>query len=520
MTDAFRLLAVWLTPALWLAMPALILARGSEGLWVGLALTVAPLIAVVAPGGAEPAQRDAGARFRRAVLLAVAGISIWANVGLAADVAAWQGAPRWQGIAVAVIAGWVFAAWRGGARWLGVLWLAGLIGMSATLFELAREAGAGPLAAWERVASQSAFRFHAASSWVTTGQALGGAGARVPMVFAEEHRVTAPSGGRLRGRSVDGGRVTEREWTLAPGQSVTLRAGDRLEEGTALPLRFEPGKRVPGAPASGPAWSAWPHTDGWPQLGLCLTLVVGGVGLLRMGTPRPMSRRGALVVGAGLVAAFALAQGWAIYGVLGAPDVFLGGVIMERLADLQTLSHGPPQWTAGLQTLLLSAGLASFAASSIALRERLATPAADAGGMRATFREQGRWAAVIGLAGLAALWHADPWRLIMLSLGVSAAALGPATLWRRADARAATAGGIVGLVLFAALTLVAALPGAAPAFAPAVAAAGRAAWPEALRKAALTYPALVSVPAGAAVVLLTRRRTRRHAPAAVRSVRS
>ena len=101
------------------------------------------------------------------------------------------------------------------------------------------------------------------------------------MVFAEEHRVTAPYGGRLRGRSVDGGRVTEREWTLAPGQSVTLRAGDRLEEGTALPLRFEPGKRVPGAPASGPAWSGWPRGDGWPRLGLCVTLVVGGVGLLR-----------------------------------------------------------------------------------------------------------------------------------------------------------------------------------------------------------------------------------------------
>jgi len=185
MTDAVRLLAAWLTPALWLAMPALILARGSEGLWVALALTVAPLIALVAPGGADPAQREAGGRFRHAALLAVAGISIWANVGLAADVAAWQGAPRWQGIAVAVIAGWVCAAWRGGARWLGVLWLAALIAMSATLFELAREAGAGPLAAWDRVASQSAFRFHAGSSWVTTGQALGGAGARVPMIFAE-----------------------------------------------------------------------------------------------------------------------------------------------------------------------------------------------------------------------------------------------------------------------------------------------------------------------------------------------
>ena len=127
---------------------------------------------------------------------------------------------------------------------------------------------------------------------------------------------------------------------------------------------------------------------------------------------------------------------------------------------------------------------------------------------------------MIGLAGLAALWHVDPWRLILLALGVSAAALGPAALWRRANSRAATAGGIVGLVLFAALTLVAALPGAAPVFAPAVAAAGRVAWPEPLRKAALTYPALVAVPAGAAVVLLARRRTGRRAPAAVRSVRS
>ena len=78
----------------------------------------------------------------------------------------------------------------------------------------------------------------------------------------------------------------------------------------------------------------------------------------------------------------------------------------------------------------------------------------------------------------------------------------------------------MGLLLFAALTLVAALPGAVPVLAPAVAAAGRAAWPEALRKATLAYPALVAAPAGAAVVLLVRRPTRRRAPAAVRSVRS
>ena len=78
----------------------------------------------------------------------------------------------------------------------------------------------------------------------------------------------------------------------------------------------------------------------------------------------------------------------------------------------------------------------------------------------------------------------------------------------------------MGLLLFAALTLVAALPGAAPVFAPAVAAAGRAAWPEALRKAALTYPALIAVPVGAAVVLLpAARRGAERRPPSARSAR-
>ncbi|MBI3105832.1 MAG: hypothetical protein HYY95_09725, partial [Candidatus Rokubacteria bacterium] len=40
------LLAVWLTPAVWLTLPALILAGGPDGLWVGFAAVVAPLVAV------------------------------------------------------------------------------------------------------------------------------------------------------------------------------------------------------------------------------------------------------------------------------------------------------------------------------------------------------------------------------------------------------------------------------------------------------------------------------------------
>ena len=80
-------------------MPALILARGSEGLWLGLALTLAPLIALVAPASAEPAPSDDRGALPRRGADRGAGISIWANIGLAGDVAAWRGAPRWQGIA-------------------------------------------------------------------------------------------------------------------------------------------------------------------------------------------------------------------------------------------------------------------------------------------------------------------------------------------------------------------------------------------------------------------------------------
>ena len=52
MISATLFLAVWLTPVLWLEMPALILERGPDGVWIGLALMLAALIAL----GARPAE--------------------------------------------------------------------------------------------------------------------------------------------------------------------------------------------------------------------------------------------------------------------------------------------------------------------------------------------------------------------------------------------------------------------------------------------------------------------------------
>jgi len=45
MTGAGGILAAWLSPAIWLALPALFLAQGSEALWAGLLVVAAPLLA-------------------------------------------------------------------------------------------------------------------------------------------------------------------------------------------------------------------------------------------------------------------------------------------------------------------------------------------------------------------------------------------------------------------------------------------------------------------------------------------
>ncbi|PYM75551.1 MAG: hypothetical protein DME10_03815, partial [Candidatus Rokuibacteriota bacterium] len=59
MTTA-RVLAVWLTPVAWLAVPTLIVDGGPDGLWAGLLFAVAPLFILRSGGGARavPGGRD------------------------------------------------------------------------------------------------------------------------------------------------------------------------------------------------------------------------------------------------------------------------------------------------------------------------------------------------------------------------------------------------------------------------------------------------------------------------------
>ena len=132
MTSGVRLLAVWLTPVLWLAMPTLIVDRGPEGLGIGLALTLAPLIALGARSS-DPAADDREPPFPVAVLLFTVAVLLWANMILAGDVAAWLGAPRWQGIVITAAGGFILTGWRGGRRIVPLLLLAALLAVSAPL---------------------------------------------------------------------------------------------------------------------------------------------------------------------------------------------------------------------------------------------------------------------------------------------------------------------------------------------------------------------------------------------------
>ena len=266
--------------------------------------------------------------------------------------------------------------------------------------------------------------------------------------------MTAPSGGLLRGRSVDGGRGTDREWTLAPGQSVTLRAGDRLEAPTALPAplrgRQARARRAGIRHGLGRGGRA---ADGWRALGLGSRWWWAPSPCSAAGTLAVrVSRREALVVGAGLLLAFAWAQGWAIYGVLDAPDLFLGGVTIERL----------PTSAARARPAAMDGGAADAAAGR-GPRElpRVEPRAARAAAMP---RRHGGVAASRSRAG--SLGGGDRPRgirracgrrirgpLILLALGRAAAGLGPARAVAARRRAWRDRGSIVGLAVFAALIL-------------------------------------------------------------------
>jgi len=488
MTSVSRILAVWLTPAVLLALPATLATNAADGLWLGLTLALVPLITLGLSAGRReaPASDGRGALFPVAILLLTVGALLWANIALAGDVAVWLGRPRWQGIALTAALGWLLTAWRALRRTAPLLLALAVIAAAVPLLQIGWASGLGPIAAWDRVATQPSFRFPPSSPWVTTGRELALARGRAPLVFDEVHRLTAPAGGALRVRTLDGTRLADIEWTLSPGQVITLRAGDELSRSPSLRLRFEADKHVPGAPPSGVAWADDRPHRGLRRAGLLVTLLVGSAALLRAGLVVRLSRDGVGFVAGGLLVALLWAEAWAVYALLNAPDVLLGGITLERLLELPAPTLFAEPWRRTLQGFLLVAGLAAFLASSVALRERLGALDPTGGEIG---RDPGLWAGLFGVAALASLWPVDPWALTLLALGGAGSALGPATLVPPRRAVLGTTAGAVGLLVFAAAAA-GQLRGAGGGLLGAMAA----------------YPALAGAPAGALLLWLGRTR--------------
>jgi hypothetical protein len=484
------ILAVWLTPVVWFVLPALILAGGTDGLWAGLVLVLSPLVAlsVLAP---RPAAGGPGGEslFTVVVLLLTVAVLLWANLILAGDVVAWLGAPRWHGVALAAAGALFLTAWPGSERLSVALLLVSGLGFAAPLIVIARDSGIGPLRAWDQVAARPAFRFPPGSPWVTTGRELRLDHGQDGIVFEEEHRLTAAGPGVVRARTRDGAVVSEREWQLEAGQAVTLRAGDQLRATPGLRVRFEADKRVPGAPASGVAW-AGEHWDMANGLGFAVTMLGAAMALLPSDVLERPPRWRVTLAGLGLTIPFLWAQGWAVYGALRAPDLFLGGVTLDRLVELPSLALGGSAWGWRLQAMLLVAGLAGFLVSSVALRERLSR--LDPTGRGDIGDDLGLWLGVFAVTAMASLWPLDPWSLVRLALGAAASALAPAMLFPPPPHRAgaATVAGAVGLALFLGLSALSQLRGAAPGLVGVV----------------LTYPAVVAMPAGLCVLWAGARR--------------
>ena len=447
--SGLQVLAVWLTPALSLAVAASAAGGGRHALWIGLCAMLAPLLALLV-GAARRTAGEPGAHGLVASIVAC--VLLWANLALAGEVATSLGHARWQGVVLIAVPALILAWWPSGARRASAAFaVIALVALVLPLLTLAQTARLDPRAAWAAVAARPAFVFPPASPWVTSGRAVASPHGRASvMALEEEHRVVAPSGAALRVLMRDGGRESQQDWILAPGQAATLRPGDRVEAAAGTRLRFEAGRRVPGAPHGGAAWAEGRPASWTARLALAVTLLGGGIALLSSPRFAVPSRATVAVAGVSVLAGLAWAEAWGVYGVLLAPDLFLGGVSPARMLDVPTLAFGEGPAGTRVQAVLVAGLLAGFLAATISLTER--ARAESASGTDAV--GHGAWMAVVAAAALAAsLRDLEPWTIVRWGLGAAASSLAPGVLAGNVSPALARASGLLGLAVFAALSV-------------------------------------------------------------------
>jgi hypothetical protein len=457
--------AVWLQPVLLAVLTLRVAAGHAEAPWLALGALVAPLVALLAP-----ARRPAGANPVTAAAAVIAiTLVLAADLVVVADTAALLGAAPWHGVAAAAALALLAAVLPAAPRISAPALVLAAVALLLPLVAVALRTGVAPWTAWSHGGLRPALTFPEASGWVHGGERF----ARdMRLTFTEGQRVTALTGGLYRVVERDAAPPTVREWRLAAGDALTLRPGDELTVEAGARMRFDPGRRMPGMPVTGIAWADAPARGPAmlpAALGALVTLVGGALALV------PASRRGGLVAAAGplaLMTAVSAAVGWGVYAAAAAPDLALGGSPLAPLVRLPPRALGPAPGGV-LVALVVASFVVLLLAAAAALRGRLAATAG---------RRPALWPAAVALAAAVTVWSPDPWRLLLLALGLAAAAWTPALF--AAGRPAAIAGSAVGAVVFAAL---AGLPLAAP---------GAATWLDTL----VRYPALVAMPLGWAVV--------------------
>ena len=442
---ALRALAVWAGPVLFITVAARVFAGAPNAPLLLLAALVAPLAALLQ----SPTEDDDPAPVTAIVLCGSAAVLLWANVLAIGDAAAALGVDRWRGVAVAGACALIVALWRPlAARAVGAA-VIGIILAIAAVGGLGMVTGIAPWAAWRETSAQLALDFTDGSVWVNEGRALGEAST---LTFAESHRVTAESAATWRVTEREGGETTTREWKLSPGDALTLRPGDRLALDAHARVRFETGKRVPGALASGVAWAdpdrgiaAAVHF-----VGTVLTLIGGALVLLR--PRRRLSRVGAVGAPASLVIALLVAGAAGIYAAHAGAELGLGASARAPFLRAPALLLSPP---ASVALTATAAGglLALFVGTAAALRERVVAAVAAADPPRLLrLHPDLLWIAMLGVVICASVRPADAWHVMLAGCGLAACAwtAGPAENYGE---RAVAVGVACGATLFVALTL-------------------------------------------------------------------
>jgi hypothetical protein len=462
---------------------------------VALLVVLAPLLALL-PGGGRRGDAPGPGVVSTVVGLSALGMVLSANVMVVTAVAGLVGVPSQQSMTLVGVSACLILVCRRAPFVSSLAFISGIAGLTVVVAAMGVALPAAPWTTWAQLASRSALAFSPGTAWVTDGRTLP---RPTTLVFDEAHQVTALSGGVFRVEERERGDGTVQERRLNPGDSLMLRASDRLTIPPDVRVRFEAGKRIPGAPRSGVAWAEPPRHPSWPTLvealGLALTMTGGAVMLLG-GHSRATRLSTAVAVPLLLIALAFSASSWGVYAMWFAADLGLGASSLTPLlaAVHLSLDGKEPAYLPLLGALALGM---LFVATGAGLANRMAvlteSRRADEARPATRLLPDVLWLGMLAAAAMLSQYELEPETMLRLGLGLGASAWAAPRLGGAHGGIAA--GAVTGAVVFLGLSIAHALA------LPAVGLLG-------------PYPALVAAPAATVVAVVGRRR--RPAPRALR----